>query len=119
MPVNPLKYRLIGAADTNATVVKAKHGRLRSVSVFSIDATPVYVKFYNKATAPDENDVPVASVECPAPATAALGSYVSRTYREPGIDFDAGLAFRIVTGIADNSTGALSASEVVLNLEYD
>jgi hypothetical protein len=36
-----------------------------------------------------------------------------------GIPFEDGLSVRMVTGYADNSTGALTVSEVILNAQYD
>lgn len=113
------KHRAILGASTNATILKTGGGNLRSVSVFSLDATPVFLKFYDKATTPDENDVPVYSVEAPAAATPANGSRTSETLEGAGIPFSAGLSYRCVTSLADNGTGALSANEVIVNLTYD
>ena len=46
------RTRVKSAASTNAAVIKASGGYLRGVVAGSIDATPVYIKFYDKATTP-------------------------------------------------------------------
>ncbi len=35
-----------------------------------------------------------------------------------GIAFDTGIMFRITTGIADNDTGAATANDVLVNVDY-
>lgn len=112
-------YRKLSAADTNAVLIKTGRRHLRKVEAFSIDATPVYIKFYDKATAATEADTPKYTLVVPAPATAANGNREDALFPDPGLPFELGLAVRMVTGFADNDTGALSANEVLLNVEYD
>lgn len=119
MSVTPRKRRVLAAASTNATVLKTGGSHLRGVYGYTIDATPVYVKFYDKAITPDENDTPVFVFVIPAATTATLGSVNNVLLPDPGITFEEGLAYRIVTGIADNDTGAVSAAEVIVNIAYD
>ena len=87
------------------------------VTVFSLDATPVYVKLYNKATAPAETDTPVYRIGVPANAIAANGSGSNIVIDDP-LFCSAGLGVRVVTGIADNSDSAVTASEVLVNIHY-
>ena len=109
---------LVGAADTNATSIKASAGTLYAVHIVSIDATPIYVKFYNDSSAPTVGtDTPVAVLGCPGSTSGTLGATASYTYPK-GAAFSTGIAMGIVTGITDASTGALTVSEVIVSVEY-
>ena len=109
----------ISTAAVLSTNVKNTRAKLYGVQAFSIDATPVYLKFYNKATAATASDTPVKRLMIPAAATAANGSGFIAIGWESGLNFDLGLSIRATTGIADNDTGALSANEVIVNIDYD
>lgn len=109
---------LVFANSTNATVVKASAGRLGSVSISNLNDAPIYVKFYNKATTPDENDTPVLCFIVPANATAANGAGSNPDLPSSGVAFSTGISFRIVKGIANNSTTAVDASEGTLAYSY-
>src|SRR5881394_3402679 len=52
------KVRIAATNDDNATVAKNAAGQVYGWYIFNKSAGIVYVKIYNKATAPDENDVP-------------------------------------------------------------
>ncbi len=109
-------YSLLSAASTNATVVKASPGTVFNIDVGSIDETPVYLKFYNKATTPSESDTPVARFTIPG-STGGIGA--GRVVSLPnGLAFSTGIAIRLTTGAADNSTGAVSAGEITANIGY-
>lgn len=107
-------HSAVGAASTNATVVKASAGQLYEVVVTNINASPVYFKLYNKATTPDENDTPVWRVTIPG---STAGSGFAKTI-PMGLAFATGIAYRLVGGIADNSTTATSANEQLISLGY-
>jgi hypothetical protein len=112
--VGPTAYSFIGANTTNAAVVKASAGTLYGVQAFNLAATPVYLKLYNKATTPDENDTPVKRLMIP-------GNTEGRGFVIPfpkGVKFGTGIGHRLVTGIADNNTTAPTASQQLVNLEY-
>ena len=88
---------------------------LYAISCTSIDATVVYIKFYNKATAPDPSaETPVLRFAVPSAATGA--GFVWSVPQ--GIDFSTGLGFALVTGAADADETAVSANEVMVNLVY-
>lgn len=107
---------VIHAANDDNVVIKAGAGTLYALNGFSLDATPVYIKLYNDVTANiDENDTPVQRFMIPANSTAALGAGAALPIPAVGIEFSTGITMRVVTGIADNSTGAVSASEVLVN----
>lgn len=102
---------LSAAADTNATVAKASAGRLHSVQVNNAAGHVIYLKFYNKATAPTVGtDVPVITV---ALATGVNSLDMGRHY------FSTGIAYGCVVGGADNDTTALTAADFLgLNVQY-
>lgn len=109
---------IIGGASVNETQVKATAGQIYSISAFSLDATPVYLKLYNDTAANiDETDTPVYRLMIPAATTASLGSGLVFDFGV-GLEFTTAITFRVTTGIADNSTGALTADEVLINVCY-
>jgi hypothetical protein len=105
-------YKLISAATTNATSVKASAGKLIGYYLSNANAAVRFVKFYNKASAPTVGtDTPVLSLMIPAGGAANLDSAC-------GIDFGTGIAFATTTGAADSDTGAVAANEIIVNLWY-
>lgn len=103
---------------TNENLISASARRLLGFDVSSLDATPVYIKFYDKATAPNSSDTPIFAIGLPANSTAANGSVISKTFPNGGIVLTNGLGVRAVTGITNNSNGALTADEVLLNVQW-
>lgn len=77
-PAAPTTTNTVTTASTNAAVIKATAGSLYEVTISNPTATPIYVKFYNKTTAPTVGtDVPVLTIPVPASATnAGTESYV-------------------------------------------
>jgi len=76
------------------------------------NAAVIYVKFYNKATAPTVGtDTPVVTFAIPA-ASAANQEFSG------GIPFSLGMGIGATTGVADDNTGAPGASEIVVNAFY-
>ena len=104
----------IGAATTNATIVKAASGILYGIDAVNINAAVRYLKIYNKATAPSETDVPVMRIALQGGATGPR----SPLNWPNGIQFSAGISYRLVTGIVDADTGAPSSSESLVNIFY-
>lgn len=105
-------YKLVSAASTNATSVKSSAGTVHMVSAQNANASPRYLKLYNKASAPTVGtDTPVQVYMLPAGGGIALeiGS---------GLDFSTGIALALTTGAADNDTGAVAANDIVVNLGY-
>ena len=107
-------YSLIGAATTNAQVVKPSAGVLYGWFLSNINAQEVYLKVYDKKTAADENDTPKLRILIPGGATGLT----SRHDMTEGVTFDQGIAIRLVVDAADNGTTAPSAAEQLVNLMY-
>lgn len=104
-------FRLLSAASTNATSLKASAGTLYTVFAVNLNAAVRYLKLYNKASAPTVGtDTPVATLPIPASATGA-GFSIDLG---PGFDFSTGIAYAVTTGAADSDTGAVAANEIFL-----
>jgi hypothetical protein len=102
---------LVAAGTTNATVAKASAGQVFQINVFNAAATPRYLKFHNTASTPTAG----ASVVY----TVAIQAGLSRDITFPhGLAFSTGIAFTTVTGIADNNSSAVTASDLVIDIAY-
>ncbi len=113
--------RVISAATTNATPVKASAGQVYSLYVANVSTGSVrYLKLYNKASAPTVGtDTPVMTIPIPGTSiTGAAGAGVVIDTGGMGIAFATGIAFALTTGVADADTGAVAANEIVVNLLY-
>jgi hypothetical protein len=104
-------------ATNNATSVKGSAGTLYGLEVFNTSAATVYLKLYDKASAPSPaSDTPVKVIAVPA-TSGAIGGVV-RSY-PVGIAFTLGIAYALVTGAGDTNNTAVGAGDVVaLNLDY-
>lgn len=109
-------YKLISAGSTNATSLKASAGQVGAVICFNINASPRYLKLYNKASAPTVGtDTPVQVYLIPG-NTAGAGHVIPLPNQ--GLEFTVGIAFALTTGITDADTGAVAASEIIVNIGY-
>jgi len=107
--------RRISTADTNTAVVKASAGQLYGWYLTNVGATPVYLKIYDKATAPTlASDTPVLTLLIPGDSAGA-GANAEFTN---GITFENGISIAITGAVADNDETAIAADEVVTNLLY-
>lgn len=108
-------FSLIAAATTNATVVKTGPGRLVSIIAVNVNAAVRYLKFYDTNRKPDAGTgTPIRRYAIPA-STTGLGFVLSPVVP---MGFFEGLAFTIVTGVADTDATAPSANDIILTLEY-
>lgn len=103
----------VAAGSGDAVNVKASAGRLRSVHVFNKSDVPIYVKFHNDAGTP----TPGASVALTVGVQAGLHRDV--VFPGGGRAFATGIAMSMVTGIADNSSAALTAGDAVVEVGYE
>lgn len=105
-------HHKIGANTTNATSLKGSAGQLYGWMVTSQESGWVYVKFYNKASAPTVgSDTVVFALGIPPGGGA-------NQMVPHGIVFSTGIAYSIVAGITDGSTTAISADKVQVALFY-
>ena len=102
--------RVVSAATTNATSVKASAGQVYGWVLCNNVASAKFVKLYNKASAPTVGtDVPVMTITVPANQTVIieLGN---------GIKFGTGIALAITGAYADADTTATAAGDVIANI---
>lgn len=109
-------YKLVSAASTNATSLKASAGQVYMITVSSVNAAARYLKLYNKASAPTVGtDTPVHTFIIPG-NTAGAGSNIP--IPACGLEFDTGIAFALTTEATDAGTTGVAASEIVVNIAY-
>lgn len=97
---------------TTGVVVKNSPGQIYGWHLFNAHATDlVYLKVYDKATAPTSSDTPKFSI--PLGALGGTGFPWTK-----GIEFTAGIGIRASTGVAHNDTGAPATNQVVVNIGY-
>lgn len=107
-------FTLIGAGTTNATLVKAGSGLLKSIQASNINAAVRYLKVYDKATAPTVGtDVPILTLALPQGAGA-----VPFIMPDLNIGFQRGLGIALTTGVAITDVAAVAANEQVVNLSF-
>lgn len=106
--------RLLSAAGSdNATLVKARKGKVLKISGYNARGSAVYLKLYDKATAPTVGtDTPFATIYL------AASSAFNHEW-ENGLDFTLGLGYGTTTAGADNSTAAVTAADILaMNIAY-
>lgn len=109
--------KLISAATTNATVIKAAPGTLGFLSASNVNASPRYLKIYNTAASPTVGTtVPVFVFLIPGNSAGAGTNLAIASAK--GINFTTGISFSLNTGVADTDTGAVAANEVVVNYGF-
>lgn len=105
--------RVMSAASTNATSVKASVGNIYGWSFANTTASAKYVKLYNKASAPTVGtDVPVLTIMVPANGRADL------MLSAIGNNFLNGIAYAITGAAADSDATAVAVNDVVGALFY-
>jgi hypothetical protein len=94
------------AASTNATSAKASAGNAFKVAGYNAKASVVYLKLYNKASAPTVGtDTPFMTI--PLAASAVFNIDFAELY------FSTGVAYGFTTDAADNGTTALAAGDIL------
>lgn len=103
----------VTAATINATGQKATPGQLYHCSGLNIAAYPIYIKFYDKASAPAPGtDVPILVVGVPA------GAAFDRNFGK-GFPFPtSGIAYAVVKGIGDTDATAVAAGDATVSMLY-
>lgn len=106
------QHRVVSAATTNATSVKAVSGSLSSIVVANSSAAVKYLKMFNKGTAPTVGtDTPVLVIAVPATSTVVIPYVVPMPYT-------IGIAYAM-TGLAtDADATAVAAADLLMTLIY-
>lgn len=112
-PTNPNYYALVTAASTNAAIIKASAGTIFSIAISNPTATPAYVKFYNKTTAPTVGtDIPILTVPVLATSTQVLA------FGQLGIRPTTGLGIAVTAGPLATDT-AVAVAGVQIAVSYN
>lgn len=107
-----LTSKIISAATTNATVVKASAGQVYGIQLSNSGAAWAFVKVYNKATAPTVGtDATIEVIGIPPGGRCEIN-------RPIGMPFAAGIGLAITAGFADTDTAAVAAGQVVGSIHY-
>ncbi len=113
-------FTLLSAASANLTSVTDGATTVYGLHLSNINAAAVYIKLFNKASAPDpsacssNSDCPVITLLVPGATTGVTRDVIFPT----GLSFSTGLGLAIVTGAAATNETAVSANEVLVNIDY-
>jgi hypothetical protein len=100
-----VRARINSAATTNAANLKASAGLLRGIELFNTAAYSIFLKFYDKASAPTVGtDTPVWTIPIPA------GGGYSKTFPY-GVPFATGISYAITKLQADSDTTAIAVGD--------
>jgi hypothetical protein len=104
--------RINAAASTNATPLKASAGQVYTIDVFNAAAYNVFLKLYNKASAPTVGtDPPVMTIPIQA------GGGFSKTWPN-GFPFATGIAYAITKLQPDSDTTVVVAGDLTGNTTW-
>lgn len=104
--------RVNAAASTNATSLKASVGNIGEIDIYNPAAYAVFLKFYNKASAPTVGtDTPVWTIP-----VAAGGGY-SKSFPR-GKSFSTGIAYAITKLQADTDTTVVVAGDLTGSIDW-
>jgi hypothetical protein len=104
--------RLVSAATTNGTVIKAGPAELASLSFFNTNASSVrWLKLHNSTTVTPGTTAVVATFPIPPAANSSGAAGFHLTFPD-GLLFTTGLCISITAAAGDADTTAISANEV-------
>jgi hypothetical protein len=107
-----ISTRVVAAATTNATSLKASAGNIAAIDLFNVAAYAVFLKLYNKASAPTVGtDTPVWTIPIPASGGFSL-------VLDWGEYFSTGIAYAITKLQADSDTTVLVAGDVTGRIKW-
>lgn len=106
-------HHLIAAGTTNATSVKASAGNINQIILTNTSAAIKYFKLYNKASAPTVGtDTPILTI----------GVQPNQTIQIPcgphGLRCSTGIAYATTTGVTVADTGAVTANDLAIHINY-
>lgn len=107
------KFHLVSAA-TNVNNIKASAGQVYAVVAFNLNAAARYLKLHNTSGTPTIGTGVTDTFMIPG-ATTGAGLVINF---DKGIVFTTGIGLSLTTGILDNDTANVAASEIVLQIYY-
>lgn len=110
--VPSLTFHRVSLASNNAAVIKASAGTVTGWKIYNNTGHAVYVKLFNKATAPvPGSDTPQNTIG----VDAGLGE-VNPT--SAGLSFTTGIGISITSGIADSDNTPVAAGDCSVDIFY-
>tara|TARA_R100001463_G_scaffold19673_5_gene48351 strand:+ start:4999 stop:5427 length:429 start_codon:yes stop_codon:yes gene_type:complete len=100
-------HKFISAATTNNTFIKKGGGSVYGFTFYNQSGSPLWVRLFDKASAPVDADISIMSFVIPA---AANGGTITISL-PVGISFKSGIGFNVTTGGNDGNAGATAANE--------
>ncbi len=109
----------IAPATPAGVNLKASAGMLFGIQATTIQATPVYVKFYDSASAPTCGmGAPILRWMVPSASTAANGAGTNVPLPSVGINFASGIGYCVTGALADNDTTPITAANTLVNIQW-
>lgn len=103
-PAAGTAFGLTGAATTNATVIKATAGKLYELSIFNPTAALIYIKLFNKGTAPvPGTDLPFMTISVP------INGNVNVEFGAIGKQFSTGISIATTAGPLGTDVAVIGA----------
>lgn len=111
-----IPFHYLTLASANPVLVKGSIGNVYGVTAINTTTTVVFLKFYDKATAPTcGTDTPVQTLPVPFGSSSSGGGF---TLTFPfGMQFYSGIGFCVTGAIADNDSSA-AVTGIAINLNY-
>lgn len=107
-PAQATPYSVTLAANTNTANIKNAAGHLFELAISNITGSTIYVKLYNKASAPTlASDVPIMTIPVPA------NSFQEINFGAIGKRFSTGIAIAVTGAIGPTDTTAVTAGSYV------
>ena len=107
--------------DESEEQVKGKEGIVLGFDATNMSASPLYLKFYDAASANVTVGTTTPKMTYPVPTlgdTNGAGRTQGPEFGPNGISFWNGITVAVTTGLADNDTGAPSANDCVVHVYY-
>lgn len=92
--------------------IKGSAGTVTGRDVYNATGSTIYLKLYNKASAPSSADTPDGGVFAIPAGSSGNVPFV------PGVGFSLGIGARCVTGVANNNNVSPAANGCILTLYY-
>lgn len=106
------KYHLVSAASTNAANIKSSAGQIYAITAFNTNASARYIKFHNTSGTPTAGSGVTDSFLIPGNSSGLVINF------DKGIAFSTGIGITLTTGMGDSDTGAVAATEILVNVYY-
>jgi hypothetical protein len=109
-------YSALSTGAVLTAEVKGSAGQIYSVQCFNNGANEVFIRLYNQTGAPASTDGASIIWRGMIPGNAAAAGFVVSI--PLGIACATGIGVRVSAAVADNDTTALTANEVMVNVQY-